>query len=198
MGVTVWKRFDTHFLRRPNDQTVRVHQEDMCQRSGSCRRISIKMGVGPGIKEIGELLRTHSSVRDEDVKTFVHGVGIQQARRTAPVRMRKTTRCSSTAAACVPCAALRYRQRAALRPTVRSSKARTSGKIGGKYRLRDIALRQWQQVVREFRVGADELTTTRQPCARWPYNYRTSRTPSCSSSQGRAGSSDHRSPGTEG
>jgi serine/threonine-protein kinase HipA len=60
---------------RTEDGLKRIHQEDVCQALGVMPQFKYQNQGGPGVLDMIELLRTHSSAREEDPLTFVDAVG---------------------------------------------------------------------------------------------------------------------------
>src|SRR5262249_2084174 len=67
----VVERYDRVQIR---GRLTRVHQEDICQRLGVRPARKYESEGGPGIRGIAELLRTHSSARDDDLATFLDAI----------------------------------------------------------------------------------------------------------------------------
>jgi serine/threonine-protein kinase HipA len=141
---------------RSGNQIIRVHQEDMCQALGIMPMRKYQNEGGPGIKEIVDLLRIHSSARDEDVRTFVHAVGFNWLVAGTDAHAKNYSLLISG----------EPRVRLAPLYDVASilpyeefdiQKIRAAMKVGGEYRLRDIGLRQWQKLAREIHFDEDEL-----------------------------------------
>ncbi len=141
---------------RSGNQIVRVHQEDICQALAIMPTRKYQSEGGPGIKEIVELLRTHSSARDEDVATFVHAVGFNWLVAGTDAHAKNYSLLISgeprvrlaplyDVASILPYAPFDVQ------------KVKLAMKVGGEYRLRDIGLRQWQKLAREIRFDEDEL-----------------------------------------
>lgn len=141
---------------RSGNQIVRVHQEDMCQALAVVPMRKYQNEGGPGIKDIVELLRTQSSARDEDIRTFVHAVGFNWlvAGTDAHAKNYSLLISGEPRVRLAPlydvASILPYKE-------FDVHKVRLAMKVGGEYRLRDIGLRQWQKLARELRFDEDEL-----------------------------------------
>jgi serine/threonine-protein kinase HipA len=61
--------------RRLGNRVMRVHQEDVCQALAILPTRKYQNEGGPGVSTVVELLRTHSSAREEDIRSFVDAVG---------------------------------------------------------------------------------------------------------------------------
>jgi serine/threonine-protein kinase HipA len=158
----VVERFDR--VRTGND-ILRVHQVDACQALAIMPTRKYQNEGGPGTNEIVELLRTHSSVRDEDVRTFVHAVGFNWLIAGSDAHAKNYSLLISGRPR-VRLAPL-YDMASAL-PYEQSDvqKMKLAMKVGGQYRLRDIGLRQWQKLARETRLDEDGLIAALRAMAR--------------------------------
>lgn len=150
---------------RSGNQLVRVHQEDICQALGVMPTRKYQNEGGPGIKEIVELLRIHSSARDEDIRTFVHAVGFNWlvAGTDAHAKNYSLLISGEPRVRLAP-----FYDIASILPYKEFDvqKVRLSMKVGGEYRLRDIGLREWQKLAREIRFDEDELIAALRMMAR--------------------------------
>ena len=137
-------------------QYIRVHQEDMCQALGVHPAMKYENEGGPGIRQIVDVLRQHSSHPEQDIKAFLDAtafnwliagtdahaknygllLGAQGAVRLAPFYDLASV--------------LPYRQ-------ISLNKARLAMKIGGEYRLSNISLRHWHRLAADTRTNADCL-----------------------------------------
>jgi serine/threonine-protein kinase HipA len=151
----VVERFDR---LRAGNEIHRVHQEDTCQALGVMPTRKYQNEGGPGIKEIIDLLETHSSDPEADSDTFLKAtifnwliagtdahaknyailISGQNRRRLAPLYDLSST--------------LPYKQ---LDP----KRLKLSMKIGGEYGLQAIGLRQWQKQAKALRLNEDRLLT---------------------------------------
>lgn len=158
----VVERYDR--IRRGN-QIVRIHQEDTCQALAIMPTSKYQNDGGPGAKEIVELLRTHSSARDEDVRTFVQAIGFNWliAGTDAHAKNYSLLISGGPRVRLAPLYDI-----ASIRPygEYDPQKLKLAMKVGGEYRLRDIGLRQWQKLAREVRFDEDELVTALQTAAK--------------------------------
>lgn len=139
------------------NEIIRVHQEDMCQARGIMPTRKYQNEGGPGIKDIAELLRTYSSARDEDVKTFIHAAGLNWLVGGSDAHAKNYS------------VLLTHGPRVRLAPLydiasvlpydrhLNVHKVKLAMKVGGKYKLRDIGLHQWQIQAREIRIDGHEL-----------------------------------------
>jgi serine/threonine-protein kinase HipA len=136
---------------------LRVHQEDICQALGISPTRKYQNEGGPGVKEIVELLRTHSSARDEDVRTFVYAVAFNWfiAGTDAHAKNYSLLMTGEPRVRLAPLYDI-----ASLLPYDKQFdpfKAKLAMKVGGEYQLRHIGIRQWQKLAREIRFDGDEL-----------------------------------------
>ncbi len=58
------------------DRIVRIHQEDLCQSLGVRPTNKYENEGGPGVREVVELLRTHSSSPEDDIQTFLDALAL--------------------------------------------------------------------------------------------------------------------------
>jgi serine/threonine-protein kinase HipA len=138
------------------NEIIRVHQEDTCQALGIMPTRKYQNEGGPGIKDIVELLRTYSSARDEDVKTFIHAAGFNWlvGGSDAHAKNYSVLLTGGPRVRLAPlydvASVLPYGQ-------FDAHKIKLAMKIGGKYKLWDIGLHQWEAQAREIRINGDEL-----------------------------------------
>lgn len=141
---------------RLGNEVIRVHQEDVCQALGIMPTRKYQNEGGPSVADIVELLRTHSSQRDEDVWTFVRAVGLNWLIAGADAHAKNYSLLMSNG------------PRVRLAPLYDIASIlpydefdihtlKLAMKIGGEYKIRDISVRQWQKLAREVRLDADEL-----------------------------------------
>jgi serine/threonine-protein kinase HipA len=111
---------------------------------------------GPGVPEIVELLRTHSSDRQEDVRSFIGAVGFNWliAGTDAHAKNYSLLIAAGSRVRLAPLYDV-----ASILPydDIDLHKAKLAMKIGGEYQLLLIGLRRWQKLTREVRIDADEL-----------------------------------------
>jgi serine/threonine-protein kinase HipA len=142
--------------QRSGKKILRVHQEDMCQSLGIMPTRKYQNEGGPGIPSIVELLRTHSSAREEDVNTFVGAVGFNWliAGTDAHAKNYSVLIADGSRVRLAPLydvASILPYDEMDLRA------AKLAMKIGDEYLLTYIGLREWQKLARQTRVNADEL-----------------------------------------
>ncbi|MGH7013405.1 MAG: type II toxin-antitoxin system HipA family toxin [Stellaceae bacterium] len=139
------------------NEILRVHQEDACQALGIMPTRKYQNEGGPGVKEIVELLRIHSSARDEDVTTFVCAVGFNWLVAGADAHAKNYSLLISgeprvrLAPLYDVASVLPYDKQFDLR------NLKLSMTVGGEYELRRIGIHQWQKLARAIRVDADEI-----------------------------------------
>lgn len=144
--------------------THRIHQEDMCQALAVHPVNKYENEGGPGARAIAQLLRENSFEPDEDVNTFITAlilswlIGGTDAHAknyalligaSARVRLAPLYDLAS---------ALPYSQLA-------QQKLKLAMKIGGKYRLRDIAKHQWEKLATELSLRSDTVLSIARDCA---------------------------------
>jgi len=135
---------------------MRVHQEDMCQALGIMPTRKYQNDGGPSVSDIVELLRTHSSERDEDVDTFVLAAGFNWLIAGTDAHAKNYS------------LLLSHGPRVRLAPVYDVAsvlpydefdlhKMKLSMKVGGEYQLLQIGIRQWRKLAKEIRIDADML-----------------------------------------
>jgi serine/threonine-protein kinase HipA len=132
----------------------RVHQEDMCQALAVMPSRKYQSEGGPGVRDIADLLESHSSDPQTDVETFLKAVIFNwliagtdahaknyailisgdNRRRLAPLYDLSST--------------LPYKE---LDP----KRLKLSMKIGDEYALHAIGIRQWQKLARSLRLSPE-------------------------------------------
>jgi serine/threonine-protein kinase HipA len=149
----VIERYDR---QRSGNDVIRVHQEDVCQALAVMPMQKYQNEGGPGVSDVVELLRTHSTAREEDVSTFVDAVGFNWliAGTDAHAKNYSLLIAGGPRVRLAPLYDL-----ASILPyeDINLLKAKFSMKIGGEYQLRQVGLRQWQKLARELRLNADGL-----------------------------------------
>lgn len=141
---------------RSGNKIIRVHQEDVCQALGIMPTRKYQNDGGPGVADIVELLRTHSSERDEDVRTFISAVGFNWliAGTDAHAKNYSLLISGGPRVRLAPlydlASVLPYDQ-------FDLHKMKLSMKVGGEYLFHDVGIRQWQKLAREIRIDADEM-----------------------------------------
>lgn len=141
---------------RSGNEVLRVHQEDVCQALGIPPGDKYQNEGGPGVAQIVELLRTHSSARDEDVRTFIDAIGFNWLIAGTDAHAKNYSLLISSGprirlAPLYDVASILPYEQFDLR------KVKLAMKIGGQYQLHDIGIRQWQKLAKEARIDADEL-----------------------------------------
>jgi serine/threonine-protein kinase HipA len=144
----VVERYDRLRTRRG---IVRVHQEDVCQALGVMPTKKYESEGGPGIRRIAELLRVHSSGRDDDLATFLDAIVFNWliAGSDAHAKNYSMLLAAGGQARLAPlydlASALPY-------PKIDAHKVTLAMKLGGEYRLRAVGPRQWHKLAAEFRL----------------------------------------------
>lgn len=146
----------------------RAHQEDFCQALSVYPERKYQNEGGPGPRQIIELLRAHASAgrkektadrsiaHDEDVATFIDAlifnwlVGGTDAHAKNYSVLIGGDGLVRLAPLYDVASLLAY-------PKEDAQKAKLAMKVGGKYRLRDIGIREWEKFAREMRIDSDML-----------------------------------------
>lgn len=142
--------------QRQGNEILRVHQEDVCQALATMPTKKYQNEGGPSVSQVVELLRTHSSAREDDVSNFVGAIWFNWliAGTDAHAKNYSLLIAGGPRVRLAPlydvASILRYGE-------IDLHKAKLAMKIGGEYLLLQIGSRQWQKFAREVRLNADEL-----------------------------------------
>jgi serine/threonine-protein kinase HipA len=134
----------------------RVHQEDVCQALGLPPTKKYQSDGGPGVREIAGLLTTFSTAPAQDTNTFVGAIAFNWlvAGTDAHSKNYSLLLGSESRVRLAPlydlASALPY-------PGMRPIGLKLAMKIGGEYRLRNIAARHWRRLATEVRQNPEEL-----------------------------------------
>jgi serine/threonine-protein kinase HipA len=134
----------------------RVHQEDLCQALGVPPTRKYQNEGGPGVRDIVELLKTYSTSPAEDVNTFLDSVaynwiiaGTDAHAKNYAVLIGAQSRVRLAPLYDIA-SVLPYRD-------IDIQRVKLSMKLGGEYRLRNIARRHWQKLAEELRLDPDTM-----------------------------------------
>ncbi len=140
---------------RVGNEIVRVHQEDLCQALAVMPTSKYQNEGGPSIATIIELLRNHSSAREEDTQTFIDAICFNWLIAGTDAHAKNYSLLMSgggvrlaplyDVASILPYDSLDLR------------KVKLSMKVGGEYRVRDIGLRQWRKLAQDVRFDEGRL-----------------------------------------
>lgn len=149
--VFVVDRYD----RQETDRgIIRIHQEDMCQAMGVPPTHTYENEDGPGVTKIVRLLTEHSRSPGEDSQNFLDAVALNWLIGGTDAHAKNYSILIGRSGA-IRLAPLYDVASILPYDDFDPMRARLAMKIGGKYRLRDISPRSWEQV-------ADELGLDRQ------------------------------------
>jgi serine/threonine-protein kinase HipA len=148
----VVERYDR--LASGND-ILRVHQEDACQARGIMPTKKYQNEGGPSAYDIAQLIRTCSTDREADLDTFFGALAFNwlivgtdaHAKNYSLLLMNHRVRLAPLydIASILP-----YRDSDL-------KKAKFAMKIGGKYEVSVIGLRQWEKQAKELRIESEAL-----------------------------------------
>jgi serine/threonine-protein kinase HipA len=142
--------------QRSRKEILRVHQEDACQALGIMPTRKYQNEGGPGIVQVIELLRTHSSARQEDVDSFAGAIGFNWlvAGTDAHAKNYSLLIAGGPHVRLAPLYDV-----ASILPydDIDLHKAKLAMKVGDEYLLLQVGLRQWQKLARAARLNMDEL-----------------------------------------
>lgn len=147
--------------QRIGNALVRVHQEDVCQALAIMPTRKYQNEGGPSVSDVVELLRTHSSARDDDVTTFLDAIALNWLIAGTDAHAKNYSLLIADGprvrlaplydvASILPYDAFDYH------------KIKLSMKIGGEYRLKLVAARHWEKVEKETRPGVDLVARVRR------------------------------------
>jgi serine/threonine-protein kinase HipA len=140
---------------RVEGSVVRIHQEDLCQATGTSPASKYQNEGGPGASAIIEVLQTHSANTQEDVTTFIDALVISwvivatdaHAKNYsvlhAPGRVRLAP--LYDIASILPYAEAQLRR------------VKLAMSIGGKYRVNEIRTPEWLRLAAELGIEADRV-----------------------------------------
>ena len=158
----VVERYDR---RRVEGRLRRVHQEDICQALGLPPTKKYENEGGPGVRHIVELLRTHSTDRDQDIETFLEAVAFNWLIAGTDAHAKNYAILLGAQGA-VRLAPLYDMASILPYPPIDALSLKLAMKIGGEYRLRIIGARQWEKLATECRLRPDQTLTRIKELAR--------------------------------
>jgi len=141
---------------RSKRQVVRVHQEDVCQALAVPPGRKYENEGGPGARAVVELLREHSSAREDDIATFVNALAFNWLIAGTDAHAKNYSLLIAPQGR-VRLAPLYDLASALPYDHFQLQKLKLAMKIGGKYRVRDIGAHQWSKSLRELRVDVDAV-----------------------------------------
>jgi serine/threonine-protein kinase HipA len=149
----VVERYDR--LRTP-EGFRRIHQEDICQALAISPTRKYQNEGGPGIRDIVELLRTHSGRPVEDVDTFMDSVAFNWLIIGTDAHAKNYALLIG-AGGRVRLAPLYDLASVLPYPDIDLHRVKLSMKLGAEYRLRNIQRRHWQRTAEELRLDPERL-----------------------------------------
>lgn len=138
------------------NRIIRVHQEDMCQALAILPTSKYQNDGGPGAAQIVELLRGFSSNPEEDIQTFADALGFNWliAGTDAHAKNYSVLLSGNSRVRLAPlydvASLLPYKQ-------YNAHKAKLAMKVGGEYRLYNIATRHWEKLAKELGLDSTVL-----------------------------------------
>ena len=130
---------------------VRVHQEDVCQALGVMPTKKYESEGGPGVRRIAELLRVHSSRRDDDLAIFLDAIVFNWLIAGSDAHAKNYSLLLA-AGGQVRLAPLYDLASVLPYPKIDTHKVTLAMKLGGEYRLRAVGPRQWHKLAVELRL----------------------------------------------
>jgi len=135
---------------------IRVHQEDVCQALALHPTRKYESDGGPGVREIVDLLRAHSSHPEDDVQSFLDAIAFNWliAGTDGHAKNYALLLGAQGAVRLAP-----FYDLASVLPyeNVNLDKAKLAMKIGGEYRLRNITLRHWDRLAADVHTDRESL-----------------------------------------
>lgn len=151
--VIAIERYDR---QRTDGRISRVHQEDLCQALAILPTSKYENEGGPGVKAGVELIRAVSTNAPTDVQSFVDAIAFNWIIGGTDAHAKNYSLLigAEGRARLAPL----YDIASILPYDFGFQRIRLAMKIGGKYRLRDIGLRQWHNLASELRMDRDQIT----------------------------------------
>jgi len=151
--VFVVERYDRQLSNR---EIIRVHQEDMCQALGVHPTVKYQNQGGPGITDLVKLLDDSSNSKQEDIETLIAATALNWAIGGTDAHAKNYSMLIGSGgksrlaplydiASALPYDKLDYQ------------KLKLAMKIGGKYRLRDIRMRQWEKLSADVKIDPEVI-----------------------------------------
>lgn len=145
----VLERYDRQM---PGKKIMRIHQEDLCQALGILPSRKYQNEGGPSAANIVELLRTYSGEAGDDVWTFALAVGFNWIIAGTDAHAKNYS-LLITHGNYVRLAPLYDIASVLPYPRIDTKRAKMSMKIGSKYLMTEIGLRDWQRFAAELRLN---------------------------------------------
>jgi len=137
---------------------TRIHQEDLCQAMGFPPANKYQNEGGPGARAILELLRAYSSAAQRDAETFIDALALSWLTAATDAHAKNY---SILIAADQQVRLAPLYDLASVVPYAQFdvNRVKLAMKIGDRYRLREVGLREWRKLAVELRIEADALVT---------------------------------------
>lgn len=134
----------------------RIHQEDFCQALGVSPAKKYQSDGGPSARVILELLRAYSSAAERDAATFIDALALSWLTGATDAHAKNYS-ILITSGEQIRLAPL-Y-DIASVLPYAQFdvNRVKLAMRIGGKYRLREVGLREWQKLASELKWDAEAL-----------------------------------------
>lgn len=136
----------------------RVHQEDLCQAMGVPPAKKYQNDGGPGARAIVELLRVYSTAASRDEETFIDALALSWLTAATDAHAKNYS-VLITAGQQVRLAPL-Y-DIASVLPYAQFdvNRVKLAMKIGDRYRIRQVGLREWRKLAADLRLDTDALVS---------------------------------------
>ena len=133
----------------------RLHQEDLCQALGLPPTKKYQNEGGPGVSTMLDVIRTHSANHREDARTFARAGVLNWLIGGTDAHAKNFSMLSGTGgrARLTPL----YDVASTLVYEFDARKRKLATKVGGKYLLEEIGLRQWEKFATESRSPKEDV-----------------------------------------
>jgi len=135
---------------------LRLHQEDLCQALGLLPSMKYQNEGGPGPTQVVELLRSYSSRPKDDVATFVSALFFNWM-IAGPDAHAKNYSLLHGAGGQVRLAPLYDLSSVLPYDSYDLRKIKLAMKVGGRYLLDHVGVRQWEALAKELRLDREDL-----------------------------------------
>lgn len=149
----VVERYDRRITDR---RIVRIHQEDICQAFGVPPTKKYESEGGPSVSRIADFLRESSGAPREDVQTFIDAIAYNWLIGGTDAHAKNYSILIG-AGGRVRLAPLYDLASILPYDEFDPLKLKLAMKLGGKYRIRDIAARSWEKLSEELRLDKQEV-----------------------------------------
>jgi serine/threonine-protein kinase HipA len=137
---------------------TRVHQEDLCQALGVPPARKYQKDGGPGARAILELLRVYSSAASRDEETFIDALALSWLTAATDAHAKNYS-ILITAGQQVRLAPLYDVSSVLPYAQFDVNRVKLAMKVGDRYRIQQVGLREWRKLAADLRLDADALVS---------------------------------------